>query len=319
MTLEESSSRRAPGTNVFERLFADYELKKQRNRLKNTQDELSRLQNTADASRSSCTNCCGANSSSRRSSGGGGGGAKHESPAIRISALTSSVASPPVLSPSGRAASAGSRVKIEDSLLERHRAAQTKKELLRKQHADDEVDALQEGPSLSQGTLSIASRLGTRSHEQRSDLFLKSKKRNLEAQRRRIDDREVEELTLKPNINSKSQSMRRSVEDLYRWAQDKEEKVHELRCKQNLQHEQELLAMQRERAPKSYQTNRQAPRGNVRYRESPDEQEPLQRAGELLDEHRESPKGKAAFQRVLADSCERTALGKRVEDGFELN
>ena len=185
------------------------------------------MQNTADGSRSSCTNCCPANSSSRRSSGGG---ATHESPAIRISALTSTVTSPPVLSPNGRAASAGPRVKIEDSLLERHRAAQAKKELLRKQHAEGEVDTLREGPSLSQGTQSIASRLGTRSHEQRSEIFMKSKKRNLAEQRRRIEDRETEELTLKPNINSKSQSMRRSVEDLYRWAQGKEEKVHEMRC-----------------------------------------------------------------------------------------
>lgn len=88
---------------------------------------------------------------------------------------------------------------------------------LRKEKQAREVEVLRDKPMLSPGTRAIAWNLKLKDTYARQDAFIWKKQMGLDWERRMIEQEENSGFTGKPEINWKSQSITRSINDLYAW------------------------------------------------------------------------------------------------------
>ncbi len=93
---------------------------------------------------------------------------------------------------------------------------------MRKEQQAKEVAELRDRPLLSPGTHAIARNLKIKDPMARQEAFLRKKQLGLDRERRVIEQEEHSGFTGKPEINERSKSLTRSIDDLYAWNTQKQ-------------------------------------------------------------------------------------------------
>ncbi|MCQ2817146.1 MAG: hypothetical protein MJ252_07765 [archaeon] len=144
--------------------------------------------------------------------------------------------------PSSRNGSKGKRRKIEDKLIEYG-------EVLKQKRAQDQVEKLKKEemqntfkPKISKYTPSNnSSRMVTgKDFLTRAKLYEEMKNKRMEQMRNNKPEPDDTELTFKPKIDKKSKAVKRNIDDLYKWNEERKEKRERQAKLKNLQEIEEV-------------------------------------------------------------------------------